>query len=80
MDAVANHNEDYERGQQIGELIHAVESLQRQVNCMAAEMKILTESKIKTGALLTSIITAISLFGGAMGGKIAHWFGFFTDK
>jgi len=77
---VANHDEDYERGQQIGKLISAVESLQLQVNALAAEMKILTESKIKTGALLTSIITAISLFGGAMGGKVAHWFGFFNDK
>jgi hypothetical protein len=77
---VANHDEDYERGQQIGKLIHAVESLQLQVNGMVAEMKILTESKIKTGALLTTIITAISLFGGAMGGKIAHWFGFFNTK
>lgn len=77
---MANHDEDYERGQQIGKLISAVESLQLQVNALAAEMKILTESKIKTGALLTSIITAISLFGGAMGGKVAHWFGFFNDK
>lgn len=50
-------------------------ALRSELGGMRAEVSELTKARIKAGAWLTLVISAIGMAGGAAGGKVAHLLG-----
>ena len=80
-------NDDFNLGETIGKLTVAVQNQSTQIERQSKQIESLTTAvddlktyRTRQTAALQTFALFLGISGGAIGGKLAHWFGWFNDN